>query len=139
MASSVKCRAKRAPSPDSADRVKSSSSAANSSLVMSPSPMHRRGLVGPTLSYLQFETVFGTRRKLFRGFRHHRQWHAGQPAIEELLQPGALGDVVDRAAGEMLGARAGSRQGAPLLAARGSAMHHRVGHVGMKLETERMA
>src|SRR5258708_19062860 len=101
--------------------------------------MRHRGPVGPTLSYSKFEMVFGTLRALFGGFRHHRQWHAGQPAIEELLQPGALGDVVDRAVGEMLVARAGPRQFEPLIAARGPAMHHRVGHVRMKLEAEGMA
>src|ERR1700722_4642068 len=76
--------------------------------------------------------------RLFRGFRHHR-WHAGQPSIEKLLQPGALADIVDRAAGEMLVARASSRQCEPRIAARRPAMQHRVGYVGMKLETKRMA
>src|ERR1700733_10983944 len=56
-----------------------------------------------------------------------------------MLEPGALGDIVDRTAGEMLVAGAGSRQCEPLIAARGPAMQHRVGHIGMKLETERMA
>src|SRR6266851_3776403 len=74
---------------------------------------------------------------LFRGFRHGGR-HARQPAIEKCLQPGPLGHVMDRAIGEVVMARPGARQFEPRMAARGPAMHHRVGHVGMKLEAERL-
>src|SRR4030088_2556745 len=46
---------------------------------------------------------------------------------------------MDRAIGEVMVARPGTRQLKALVAARGPAMHHRVGHVGMKLEAETMA
>ena len=62
-----------------------------------------------------------------------------QPAVEKCLQPGAFGHVMDRAVGEVMVARAGARQSEAFVAARGPAMHHRVGHVGMKLKAERVA
>ena len=64
--------------------------------------------------------------------------HSGQPAIDELLQPGALGHVMHRAIGEVVMARARARQFEARMAARGPAMHHRVGDVGVKLQAERM-
>ena len=73
---------------------------------------------------------------LLRGFRHHRRRHKGQPAIEETLQPGALGHVIQCAIGEVLMPRASARQFEPLGAARRPAMQHRVGHVGVKLQAE---
>src|ERR1700738_1574942 len=41
-------------------------------------------------------------RALFRGFRHDRQRHARQPVIEKMLQPGALGGVMERATFEVM-------------------------------------
>src|SRR3984893_4802380 len=73
---------------------------------------------------------------LFRGFRHHRQRHAGEPAIEKCLEPGALGHIMDRAIGEMVMARPGARQIEALAAAGGPAMHHGVSDIGGKLEAE---
>src|SRR5258708_38241229 len=46
---------------------------------------------------------------------------------------------MDRAIGNVMVAPARARREATLVAARSPAMHHRVGHVGMKLEAERMA
>ena len=48
-------------------------------------------------------------------------------------------DVMDRAIGEVLAARPRARQVQPFVAARGPAMHHRGGDVGVKLDAERMA
>jgi hypothetical protein len=76
------------------------------------------------------------RAGLFRGFRHHREWHSRQPAIDKVPEPGALGHVVHRATFEVEMARPGARQCEPRMTARGPAMHHRVGHIGMKLEAE---
>src|SRR4051795_13035322 len=45
---------------------------------------------------------------------------------------------MDCAIGEVMVAFAGARQRQTFVAARGPAMHHRGGHVGMKLEAERM-
>src|SRR3954454_24126363 len=45
---------------------------------------------------------------------------------------------MDCATGEVMVAFAGARQRETFVAARGPAMHHRGGHVGMKLEAERM-
>jgi hypothetical protein len=53
-----------------------------------------------------------------------------------MLQPGALGDVMERATFEVVMALARARQFEAFMAARGPAMHHRAGDVGMKLETE---
>src|SRR6202022_4893886 len=75
---------------------------------------------------------------LFRGFRHDRQRHASQPAFDKLLQPRTLGHVMHRAICEVMMARARAWQFEARMAARGPAMHHRVGHVGMKLEAEAM-
>src|SRR3979411_1544569 len=96
------------------------------------------GIAGlkPSTPLLDLERCSGT--ALFRGFRHGLR-HARQPAVEKCLQPGALGHVMDRAIGEVMMARAGARQSETLMAACGPAMHHRVGHVGMKLNAERMA
>src|ERR1700687_2039550 len=139
MASSVKWAAKRAPSPDSADSVNSFNKAANSSPVMSPPVLLAdRKLVGGRHYHISgFGKVFRARAS-FRGFRHHRHRHARPPAIDEFLQPGALGHVAHRAVGEGVIARPRARQFEPRMAARGPAMHHRVGHVGMKLEAEGM-
>src|SRR5712675_2339230 len=71
---------------------------------------------------------------LFRGFRHDRERRACQPTIEKLLQPRTLGDVMHRTIGEAVVAWTRARQFEARMAARGLAMHHRVGHVGMKLE-----
>ena len=54
-----------------------------------------------------------------------------------MLQPGALRHIVNRAAGEVLMARLRTRL--VETAARGPATHHRVGHVGMKLDAESVA
>src|SRR6266700_776850 len=81
----------------------------------------------------------GTRAALFRGLRQHNRRHAGQPALDEMLQPRALRDIVHRAAGEMVVARARARRLQPIVAARGPARHDRVGHVGVELEAEGMA
>ncbi len=43
-----------------------------------------------------------------------------------------------RAIGKMVMARTRAGQGEALVAARGPAMHHRGGHIGMKLEAETM-
>ena len=67
-----------------------------------------------------------------------RQAAPGQPAIDKLLQPGALGHVMHRAIGEVMMARPRARQFEAGMAARGPAMHHRVGDIGVKLEAERM-
>src|SRR3977135_4622669 len=56
-----------------------------------------------------------------------------------MLQPGAFGHVVTRAVGAVMMARTRARQLEAGVAARGPAMHHRVGHVGMKLEAEGVA
>src|ERR1700730_8956000 len=73
---------------------------------------------------------------LFCGFRHDRQRHALEPAIDKILQPGALRHVMHRATFEVKVTRL--RAGQIHLSTRGPAMHHRVGHVGMKLKTERV-
>src|SRR6267378_2770743 len=148
MASSVKWLAKRAPSPDSADRVNSFSRPANSSPVMSP-PLPadgwRQACLGRHYHICEFEKVFRTEVEddaalllLFRGFRHHRQRRSCKPAVEKCLQPGTLGHVMDRAIGEVVMALPRARQFEPCMAPRGPAMHHRVGHVGMKLEAKAM-
>ena len=77
--------------------------------------------------------------RLLRGFGHASKPASGQPAVEELLQPGALGEIMHRAIGEMMMPRRRARHLEAGVAARGPAMHHRVGHVGMKLEAEAMA
>src|SRR6202166_565213 len=136
MASSVKWLAKRAPSPDSADSVKSFNNRAKSSPVMSP-PFAAHWKLQAWAETITFVKLEGT-RALFRGFRHDRRRHASQPAIDELLQPGALGHVMYRTIGEVVVARARARQFEARMAARGPAMHHRVSHVGMKLEAEAM-
>src|SRR4051794_26448614 len=74
------------------------------------------------------------RRGLFRGFRHDRARHARKPAVDELLEPGALGDVIHRARFEMPMPRLRARRIHAIVAARGPAMHHRPGHVRVKLE-----
>src|ERR1700722_12598803 len=71
-----------------------------------------------------------------RRFRHHHVRRAAQPAIEKMLQPGALGDVVAGAPGKVLIARPGPWHVETLSAARRPAAHHRVGHVGMKLKAK---
>ena len=75
---------------------------------------------------------------LFRGFRHYRQRHARQPAVDKMLEPGTLGHVMHGAIGEVMMARVSTRQFEPRMTARGPAMHHRVGDVGMKLDAEGM-
>src|SRR5207244_1604866 len=94
--------------PVSADSVNSLNSLANSSRVMSP-PF----IVGRTLAHLAILKVGSRvadilRRGLFRGFRHDRARHAREPAVDELLEPGALGEIVHRAALEVLMARHGA-------------------------------
>src|SRR3954469_2253453 len=83
------------------------------------------------------------RAKLFRRLRHGHVETGNprrprQPAVEKCLQPGAFDDVMDCAIGEVMVAFAGARQRETFVAARGPAMHHSGGHVGMKLEAERM-
>src|SRR6266404_7285685 len=56
------------------------------------------------------------------------------PAIQEVAQPGADGEVVDRAIDKMLIAGFGARQGESLLAARRPAAHHGVGDFRVKLD-----
>ena len=75
---------------------------------------------------------------LFRGFQHRRERHSGHPSLDKLLQPGALDRVMHRAIVKMVVARPRARQFETRMAARGPAMHHRVGHVGMKLKAERV-
>ncbi len=58
----------------------------------------------------------------------------GEPVIEERLEPGAAGRIVDRAVGEMSDPRLGVRQQRALVPARGPAAHHRVRHVRMELQ-----
>src|SRR5436190_12339377 len=133
MPSSVKWRAKRAPSPLSAAFVKSLSSLANSSRVMPP-PF----VVGATLAHLRIWKA-GPRkadilpRGLFGGLRRDRARHARKPAVDKRLQPGALGNIVHRTIGKMLVTRTGARRIHAVIAARGPAMHHRVGDIGVEL------
>src|SRR5215212_3180757 len=72
---------------------------------------------------------------LFGGFGH-RGRHSGQPSLDELLEPGALTGVMHRAIGEMVVAGPRTWQPQAGMSARGPAMHHRIGHVGMKLQAE---
>src|SRR5262245_21904066 len=76
---------------------------------------------------------------LFRGLRGEQPGLAREPAIDELLQPGALGNVIHRSIGKMLVTRLCARRIHAVIAARGPAMHHRVGDVGMELEAEGVA
>ena len=62
---------------------------------------------------------------------------ACQPVVEKFLQPGAFGHVMQGSIGEMAMARQCAWQFETIVTARGPAMHHRVGHIGMKLEAER--
>jgi hypothetical protein len=87
----------------------------------------------------KLESPTESRPRLFRGLRHRRYRHARQPAIEKGPEPGALGYVMDRAIGEVMMARARAGQFEPRMTARGPAMHHSVGHIGMKLEAESVA
>src|SRR4029077_8738885 len=78
-------------------------------------------------------------RGLFRRFRGDRVRHTRKPAVDERLQPRTLGDIVHRPIGKMLMTRASTRRIHAVITARGPAMHHRVGDVGMKLKAEGMA
>src|SRR4051794_18230761 len=59
-----------------------------------------------------------------------------EPVIEKSRQPPADAVIVDRAVGEMLMALLGARQLHACGAARGPAAHHRVRHLGVKLNCE---
>src|ERR1700681_3846931 len=133
MASSVKWLAKRAPSPDSADSVKSFHNRAKSSPVMSP-PFAAHWKLQAWAETITFVKLEGT-RALFRGFRHDRRRHASQPAVDELLQPGALGHVMHRTIGEVVVARARAPQFASRLAARGAPKHHRGSDLREEMES----
>src|SRR6478735_2347497 len=76
--------------------------------------------------------------RLFRGFQHDRARRARKPAMDEILQPGAFDHVMHGAAFEMQMTRMRARRIHAYAAARGPAMHHRAGHIGMKLEAERV-
>src|SRR5258708_38932953 len=92
-----------------------------------------RKLAGPSLSYLQSWKGLAEcrpRRALFRGFRHRRERHPGEPVIDELLEPRALGHVMHRAIGEVMVARPCAGQFEAGMAARGPAVGPRVGHTG---------
>src|SRR6267154_1109619 len=75
-------------------------------------------------------------RELFGRFRHDRPRHAGQPAIDKLLQPRAFDHVMHGAVGKVKVTRTRAWLVHAIMAARGPAMQHRVGYVGMKLEAE---
>ena len=78
--------------------------------------------------------------RLFRGLQHHRARRARQPAMNEIPQPGALGQVMMApTSSEMKMARMRARLVHADATARSPAMHHRVRHVGMELEAERVA
>src|SRR5271155_2842420 len=76
---------------------------------------------------------------LLRRFRHRQFRHSAQPAIEKVLQPGTLDDIIAGAPGKMLLARVRTWHVEALGAARRPAAHHRVGHVRMKLKAESVA
>src|SRR5689334_4257197 len=123
MPSSVKCCAKRAPSPLSADSVKSLSSPANSSRVMPP-PVFSLGATLAHLRILQAAPAADIlRRGLFRGLRQQQLRLARDPAVDELLEPGALGEIIHRTIGEMLVPRPRARRIHVVVTARGPAMH----------------
>src|SRR5260370_14605015 len=89
-----------------------------------------RKLAGPTLSYLQSWKGLAEcrpRRGLFRGFRHRRERHPGEPVIDELLEPRAFGHVMHRAVGEVMVPRPRARQFEAGMAAGGPAMPPRLG------------
>src|SRR5438045_153836 len=73
---------------------------------------------------------------LFGGLRQHHLRRLRQPSDEEGFEPGALDHVMDRASLEMSFTRLRARQ--LRVAVRGPAAHHPVGHVGMKLQAERI-
>src|SRR5665213_2032944 len=78
-------------------------------------------------------------RALFRRLQHRRHRRALEPTAEEIVQPRALDHIILRAVSKMMVTLAGARRRHALAAARGPAIHHRVGDVGVKLEAEGMA
>src|SRR5579872_7422732 len=71
------------------------------------------------------------RAELLGGLRHRDFTLAYQPAIKKLPKPRALDNVVAGAPREMLVRRISARHVQMFGAARGPAMHHRGGDVGM--------
>src|SRR6478736_10388811 len=61
------------------------------------------------------------------GLRQHPP--ARQPAVDEMIEPGPLRNVVDGTVPEMMMPLARARRAEAVIAARGPAMHHRAGHV----------
>src|SRR3954464_15375069 len=64
---------------------------------------------------------------------------ARQPAVHEVIEPGAFGGIVDGTIREMMMPLPRAGRAEAVIPARGPAMHHRVGHVRMKLEAESVA
>src|SRR5882757_4712780 len=98
-----------------------------------------RKLMGATLPHSRILKDARTRDansawRLFRSFRHDRTRHAREPAVDEVLQPCALAHVVHRAIGKVQMTRMRAGRIHSYTAARGPAMHHRVGDIGMKLQ-----
>src|SRR5690349_1055806 len=110
MPSSAKCCAKRAPSPASAECVKSFRSFANSSRVMPPPIFFWERLAQLRIWQAALDAADILRRGLFRGLRHDQPGLARKPAVNEAAEPGALGEIIYRAIGKMLMPRPRARR-----------------------------
>src|SRR3954470_16287896 len=64
---------------------------------------------------------------------------ARQPAVDEVIEPGAFGGIVDGTIREMMMPLPRAGRAEAVIAARGPAMHHGVGHVRMELHAESVA
>src|SRR3954464_9803812 len=68
--------------------------------------------------------------------RLRQQRPARQPAVDEMIEPGAFRGIVDRTVREMMMPLSRAGRAETVIAPGGPAMHHRVGHVGMELHAE---
>src|SRR5947209_13014401 len=96
-----------------------------------------RALVGGEPSIFRDETRACAKPRSLGGLRQHPP--ARQPAMNEMIEPGTLCHVIDGAVREVMMPLPGAGRAEAVIAARGPAMHHRVGHVGMKLDAKGIA